>query len=391
MLRRLDARTRLSLRHTDLIAFPGLAQGGPATWNDELVSRSAIGKPATAVLGCAAAAALLAATPVLAPVPAQASGVSASAPPPCGAGTSGGVEAVAPAPSLARGASFAVGICTLELVDPTRRIRLPGGRTEPRTLTTYVRYPALGSPALKDVPGAPAARTEGSFPLVVFAHGFAVTPAPYSRMLQSWARAGYVVAAPVFPGERAGAPGGPDEADVVNEPTDISFVISSLLTVSASGAGAGPLNGLIDPGAVAVAGQSDGGEAALAAAYSRRYADPRIRAAIVLSGAEMSGVGGYRFAPGGPALLAAQGTADTFNEPRYAYAYFRAARRPKYLLRLLGAGHLPPYTTEQPQLGIVERVSVAFLDAYLEHDASALGAIGGLGSVPGIAVTHAEP
>ena len=60
-----------------------------------------------------------------------------------------------------------------------------------------------------------------------------------------------------------------------------------------------------------------------------------------------------------------QGTADTFNEPRYTYAYFARARHPKYLLRMIGAEHLPPYTSEQPQLSIVERVSTAFLQQYL--------------------------
>jgi hypothetical protein len=41
-------------------------------------------------------------------------------------------------------------------------------------------------------------------------------------------------------------------------------------------------------------------------------------------------------------------------------------RRPKFLLWLLGAGHLPPYTAHQPQLRIVERATVAFLNHYLK-------------------------
>jgi hypothetical protein len=65
-------------------------------------------------------------------------------------------------------------------------------------------------------------------------------------------------------------------------------------------------------------------------------------------------------------LLAAQGTADTINNPRNTDAVFAAAHRPKYLLRLIGASHLPPYTGEQPQLSIVERVAIAFLDRYLK-------------------------
>jgi dienelactone hydrolase len=278
----------------------------------------------------------------------------------------------------------------LRLVDPTRTIRLKGGRIEPRTLLTYVRYPALGPPGASDIPDAPPATATGPYPLIVFAHGFAVTPAPYTRLLQSWARAGYVVAAPVFPLASADAPDGPDEADVINQPSDVSFVISSLLAPSTT-PGAGPLTGLVNPAHIAVAGHSDGGETALAVAYSRRFHDPRVGAAVVLSGAEMSGVGGYSFAPGGPPLLAAQGTDDTFNEPKYTYAYFRRARRPKFLLRLLGAEHLPPYTYEEPQLTIVERETLAFFDAYLQDAPTALQRMITLGSVPRTSTLLAEP
>ena len=194
---------------------------------------------------------------------------------------------------------------------------------------------------------------------------------------------------PVFPLENAHAPGGPDESDLVNEPADMSFVITRVLAQSSSASGA--LAGLVDPARVAVAGQSDGGIAALAAAYGRRDTDPRVRAAIIPSGAEMPGVGGYRFPSAVRPLLAVQGTADTSNEPRFTYKFFALARRPKYLLRLLGAKHLPPYTREQPQLGIVERVTRAFLDGYLKANASSLTSLTALGDVPAIAALTAEP
>ena len=84
-------------------------------------------------------------------------------------------------------------------------------------LTTVVRYPA----------------TRGPHPLIVFAHGFALTPATYSRLLRAWTQAGYVVAAPVFPLEDANAPGGPTESDLVNEPRDVSFVVTRLLALNA--------------------------------------------------------------------------------------------------------------------------------------------------------------
>jgi dienelactone hydrolase len=294
-----------------------------------------------------------------------------------------------PLEPIARGPSFAVGLRVLRLVDSSRTIRLAHGRSEPRTLVTYVRYPALGAPGQTDVPDAPAASSGGPFPVVVFGHGFAVTPGIYARLLQSWARAGYVVAAPVFPLENADAPGGPRESDLGNQPGDVSFVISGML--AAAGAPGGPLTGLLDPAHIAVAGQSDGGETALAAAYSRKLRDPRIGAAVILSGAEMSGVGGFDFSPGGPPLLAAQGTADTINQPRFTDAFFKLAPRPKFLLRLLGAQHLPPYTSQQPQLAIVERTTIAFLDLYFKHMSGALQRLVSAGRVRGKSALLADP
>lgn len=275
----------------------------------------------------------------------------------------GAQAAIAQAP-----APYAVGLRVVRFVDTSRRIKLPHGRTEPRTLVTYVRYPATGPSSATDLADAPPADDGGPFPLVVFAHGFNVGPATYTRILRAWAHAGYIVAAPAFPLESAGAPGGPDESDLVNEPTDIHVVISRLLRESATPGN--PFAGTIAPDRVAVAGHSDGAVAALAAAYQRGVRDPRVAAAIIFAGAEFSPFDGFSLpAPASPALLSAQGTADPINNPKSTYSYWNQAPGPKYLLKLLGAGHLPPFTYAQPQLGVVERVSIAFLDRYLKGDA----------------------
>lgn len=186
-------------------------------------------------------------------------------------------------------------------------------------------------------------------------------PGTYMRLLDAWARAGYVVAAPIFPRTNAHAVGGPYEADLINQPRDMSFVISRLLALSAHAGGV--LGGMIDARRIAVAGQSDGGVTALAVAYDERFRDPRIRAAIVMSGALLDGM--RSFPRRGPSLLAMQGTADTINAPASTEAFFTLAPRPKFLVWLVGAAHLPPYTTEQPQLGVVERATLAFLGHYL--------------------------
>src|SRR5205807_3675742 len=108
----------------------------------------------------------------------------------------------------------------------------------PRTLVTEIFAPT---------------HPDGRLPLIVFGHGYAVTPAPYTPLLRAWARAGFVVAAPIFPLENANAPGGPNEADLVNQPRDMSFVISSLLSLDARRSGY--LAGRLDRRAIAVSGQ----------------------------------------------------------------------------------------------------------------------------------------
>jgi len=233
----------------------------------------------------------------------------------------------------------------VRFVDRSRTIRLPDGRRVARSLDTTVLYPAAA----------------GRHPLLVFAHGFALAPSGYDRLLRAWAGAGYVVAAPRFPLERPDAPGGPTRSDLVNEPRDMSFVVTRLLAWSAHTSGV--LAGEIDPGHIGVAGHSDGGIAALGVAYERRHRDRRIKAATILSGAMLAGMGS--FPRGSPPLLAVHGTADEINPPATTASYFRLAHRPKFLLWLIGASHRGPFQDEQPQLGIVERATTAFFDHYL--------------------------
>jgi dienelactone hydrolase len=274
----------------------------------------------------------------------------------------------------------------LRLVDPTRTIRTATGQSVPRTVVTIVRYPVIGPPGATGLAGQ---RAPGPLPLIVFGHGFAVTPAPYARLLDAWTKAGYVVAAPVFPLENAQAPGGPNERDLVNQPADMGLVITRLL--AASRARRGPLHGLIDPRHVAVAGQSDGGDTALAAAYDPTVRDRRVGAAIILSGAEDPFAPAFAFAPHGPPLLATQGTNDPINPPGLTYTFFAASPRPKFLLKLIGAGHLPPYTVGGPQLNEVERVTIAFLDYYFKHRPDALQRYIARRTAGGRSILVAEP
>jgi alpha-beta hydrolase superfamily lysophospholipase len=255
----------------------------------------------------------------------------------------------------------------LRLTDYSRLAHFRDGTVRARVLITHVLYPSSGRPP---------------YPLVVFAHGFALSPGIYAPLLEAWARAGYVVAAPEFPVEGQDAPGGPDQRDLPNEPGDLSFLVSQLTSR------ANPLRPLIDLRRIAVAGHSDGGIAALAAAYDRRARDRRIGAALILSGAAPPG-----FEPvgrGTPPVLAVQGTADTVNAPSTTAAYFERLNRPKFLLWLLGAPHLQPYSSSDDRWApYVARTTTAFLDYYLR--AGSLSDLISAGSHAGAARLEEHP
>lgn len=271
------------------------------------------------------------------------------------------------------GPPFAVGVRTMHFVDTTRTVQYANGTTGPRVLNTEVRYPAAGAAGGRAQPNATPQMASGPFPLIVFGHGFELLPIDYRRLLNAWASAGYVVAAPIFPDENANAPGKPEREDIVNEPGDMKFVISEML--SESSVESGPLRGLIEPEEIAVAGHSDGGDTALAVAYDEYNGirDYAVKAAVILSGAEMVPyLPKFGFPRSGPPLLAMQGSMDNINHPYETTEYFEAAHPPKFLLELIGTGHLEPYTYAQPWLGVVERVSIDFLNRYLKEQPGAL-------------------
>ena len=171
----------------------------------------------------------------------------------------------------------------------------------------------------------------------------------------------------------------------MNQPADMRLVITRLLALDTHPGGL--LFRRIDPRRIAIAGHSDGAVTALAVAYDSRYRDPRVRAAIILSGGEIAGMNG--FPRSGPPLLAMQGTADTINAPGNTLAYYRLARRPKFLVLLIGASHRLPYTSQEPQLRIVERVTIAFLDHSLRH--ASLRSLVLAAHNPGLSTLEADP
>lgn len=249
-------------------------------------------------------------------------------------------EATSPVVTAPAGPPFRLATLSLPLVDRTRPT-ISRGRTlsTTRALTTTVWFP--------DRPGR--------FPLVVFAHGFGVSPAPYTSLLESWASHGYVVAAPAFPLTDPDVAGADlDEGDINNQPADVRFVTDQLVAATS------PVSPRIDRSRVAVAGHSDGAETALAASTAPAPpGEPAYRAVIVLSGQPVPGAAGHN-----PPALVVQGDADAINPPDYGYSTWDQAASPKYLLVLHGAGHLPPFEAGSRWLAGVETVTESFLDAY---------------------------
>jgi predicted dienelactone hydrolase len=268
-----------------------------------------------------------------------------------------------PATSNDKHRAFLVGTATVELSVPS-----PLGQGEPLELRTEIWYPATerAEKLVPDLAGAP-------YPLIVFSQGFDLAVSAYSSLLGQWAAAGFMVAAPTYPFTSPPAP--LDEADILNHPAELRSVIAALTNGSRHTGSS--LSGLVDKREIGIAGQSDGGDVSLAAAYNTCCYDPAVKAVAVLSGAELSSFGGAYFTGPQVPLLVAQGTSDIVNPPGCSAQLYDNARGPKWYLDLPGAGHLAPYSgIDAPQTGplalkdaayrrVVAEVTTDFFEAEL--------------------------
>ncbi len=243
----------------------------------------------------------------------------------------------------------------------------PEGDGTAASLPTEVWFPAA-SPGSSHVSHAGA-----PFPLVVFSQGFGLAPQAYSVLLRRWASAGYVVAAPAYPLVTQQL----DEWQIVQHPTELRTVIGTLLA-SARRTGS-VLDGAINESAVGIAGHSDGGDVTFAVEAGTCCHDNRVKAAIVMSGAEQGSFGGT-YSLGTAPTLVIQGTADTINPPACGEQVYNTQRGPKWYLSLLGAGHLTPYLRPGKDRRVIEGATVDFWNATLKHSVapSSLKRVGSL-------------
>ncbi len=266
-----------------------------------------------------------------------------------------------PRPAAIAPVHYSVGIANCTFFDPSRMTPnyLNSTSKKGRLLVTEVRYPTL-SPVrgVLETPDAHPALRHGPFPMVVFGHGYALTPDTYAKLLDHWVRAGFVVAAPLFPDTSQQAVSSIGvansflpEADDINQPGDMAFVTRELLKSTGRTSQLCPIaHGLISHTQIALAGQSDGATTAVALAYDPKYQAPtlRYRAVIDLSG-ELFGAGtltpdALSATRTSPSLFVSQSATDTCNPPQFSLAIYNGVHTShKWFLKILSAHHLPPY------------------------------------------------
>lgn len=195
----------------------------------------------------------------------------------------------------------------------------------------------------------------GALPLVVFAHGWDSNPYVYLRLLDKWASAGYMVAAPTFP-DSANTLAGTPVSDYIEEAWDISFVIKMLLTGRA---------GPVDPARIAVAGQSNGATDVALLALDPTFYNFHIRAYLSLSGRIPPGVQ-IPVDPGAPGdLLVVVGSADQDGLYPLAEQLWTVANMTKVLITVAGGRHLGIYISTTPVAHAVRVETLNFLNVAL--------------------------
>lgn len=291
--------------------------------------------------------------------------------------------AVAPGPD----GPFAVGVRTETFVDRSRPTNenngVPGAPT--RTLLTTIFYPAEGQAGEVQKPDAPPAAAEGPFPLVMFSHGFTASGPAYGPVLEQWAAAGYVVAAPTFPLSSGAAPGGPALGDYIYQPADISFVLGEVLALDASESD--PFEGLIDEERVAASGHSLGAITSIGLAYNGCCEDDRIDAYIPISGLRLPFFDdSFAYDEGAPLLLI-HGEDDGTVPFSGSESLFTEAPAPKYLLRLIDGPHTP---FPGPGGPVINDAVIAFLDAYLKDKPDGLERLAMVTAVEGVSQLQSQ-
>jgi dienelactone hydrolase len=271
--------------------------------------------------------------------------------------------------SLAALCSAAVSSCggTVEVGDSagvarTQRVWIDTSRSTPhtngfpgapeRTLRVLIWHPGGSDP----------------LPLLVLAHGFGGLPEKFDAFAHSVAAAGFVVAAPAFPLTNENAPGGHEAGlrDLLNQPGDLSFVITQMLR-AASAAGGSPA-ARTRSGAVAVLGHSLGGVTTIGLTRKDCCRDARVAASVLVAAtAFLAGAFGGDPITTGPPTLIIHGTSDESVGYSSALDLYDRIQPPRFLLGLIGAEHSAALESQTeppiPARAAAQAATIAFLNA----------------------------
>jgi predicted dienelactone hydrolase len=277
-----------------------------------------------------------------------ASACSSTAPTPGADASPTSSRPTASTPAADAGRPFAFTVRHVEFVDRTRPTADPGDAaySPTRVLPTDIYLPAASSPR----------------PLIMFSHGYHGAPRKFSKLFSAWARAGYIVAAPRFP--LTSDRGDPYDAggDFVNQPGDISFVLTQLL--------AGSLRSRIDASRIGAAGLSLGGATTYGLVDSPCCRDKRLRAAAMFDAVHAPIRG--PFEKNTIPVLIAHIDSDVAVPYATARQAFAGSASPKWFLTFHTGIHPEAYEdSPSPHDRTATRTSIDFFDLALLGDTSA--------------------
>jgi len=242
-------------------------------------------------------------------------------------------------------------------ISMNERTWIDSSRNIPRTPTRSLRV-VFWDPGLEE-----------RLPLLILAHGFGGLPEKFDAFARTVAAAGYYVASPAFPLTNQNAPGGHQQglADYLNQPGDVSFVLTQILAANADRAD--PLFARIDPERVALLGHSLGGLTALAATRKNCCRDERIDAVVAVAplvSLFLTQFGSDPIATGPPTLLL-HGQQDLQVAFQSSVELYDTIAPPKAFVGLPGTGHSELLESQdQPPIAsreTAQAATIAFLDA----------------------------
>ena len=262
---------------------------------------------------------------------------------------------------------FPVGKTAGYTVDTARGTpaRYPSPALSHRNLPIEIWYPAAsGRISSSDTFWATA--RGGHFPLIVFAAGYDANPDTYQPFLHAIAAQGYIVAAPVFPIEASiagAAPAGRSNAEMLNQMYDMSAVITQMISYARQPGNF--LGAAMSQTQIGVIGHSDGAMTVAGMTMSTSYNDPRIKVAVVMSGAAPLGLtwNKRKVVP----LMVEQAAKDPYNNPANSQWLFNHVTGSRAYLTVAGTYHIWPLIGNDKVSDVVRRSVIGELGITLKN------------------------